>query len=190
MWDEEKIKEYLKSNLKKDRFEHSISVMEMAIKLSQKYNEDSFKAKMAGLLHDCAKNMSDEKILNLVESHGGRVDEIFLKYPQLMHGKAAAIIAEELMAVKDKDILSAVEYHTTGKKNMSKLEKIIYIADLIEPLRQFQGTQKLREAAQISLDEALLKSFDMTIKFVVDKGQLLHLNTVEGRNYLILNKVR
>lgn len=187
MWNEEKIREYLKINLKKNRFEHSLSVMETSIMLSKKYDEDLFKAKMAGLLHDCAKNMSDEEILNLIKSHGFKADEIFLKCPQLMHGKAASIIAEELMDVRDKDILSAIEYHTTGKKNMSKLEKIIYIADYIEPLRQFQGVEKLREAAQINLDEALLSSFDMTIKFVIDKGQLLHLNTVEGRNYLILN---
>jgi len=89
------------------------------------------------------------------------------------------------MEIKDKGIFNAIAYHTTGRKNMTLLEKIIYLADYVEPLRKYPGVEELRELAFKDMDIALIKSFDITIKYVIDKGQMLHLNTIEGRNYLI-----
>ncbi|MCH4200703.1 bis(5'-nucleosyl)-tetraphosphatase (symmetrical) YqeK, partial [Clostridium tyrobutyricum] len=87
--------------------------------------------------------------------------------------------------INDTDILSAVAYHTTGRPNMTILEKIIYLADYIEPMRDFPGVDDIRQEAEKSLDKALLHSFNSTIRHVLNKGQLLHLNTIKGRNYLI-----
>jgi predicted HD superfamily hydrolase involved in NAD metabolism len=90
--------------------------------------------------------------------------------------------------VHDKEILSAIYYHTTGKENMSLLEKIVYIADYIEPNRDFEGVERVRELAFVDLNESLIQSMDNTIKYIVDKKILIHLDTIKARNYLILEK--
>lgn len=185
MWSEERIIEYLSKNLKKKRYDHSLSVRDTAVKMAQVFGADINKARICGLVHDCAKNMSDEEICSLVIKRGQKIDKVSMKSPQLMHGMAGAIIAEEIMGINDNEILNAVIYHTTGKENMTLLDKIIYIADYVEPLRNFPGVEDLREYAYKNLNTALLKCFDSTIKFVVEKGQLLHMNTIIGRNYII-----
>lgn len=190
MWSEDKIIDYLKANLKRDRYDHSISVRDTAVKLASIYKSDINKARIAGLIHDAAKNLKDKEIIDLVSNRGFEIDYVCRRSPQLLHGLAASIIAQDVMEIDDEEILNAVIYHTTGKKNMSMLEKIIYISDYVEPLRKFPGVEELRRAVEIDLDEALLKSFDLTIKYVIDRKQLLHLDTIEGRNYLLCNSSR
>lgn len=185
MWSEEQIENYLVENLKTKRYEHSLGVRDTAIKLAKLYGTDIKKAKIAALVHDCAKNMRDDEILNMAESHKVKIDNICKESPQLLHGAVAAIIAKEKMGITDEEVLNAVTYHTTGRKNMSMLEKIIYIADYIEPLRNFQGVEALRKVVYEDLDKALLMSFDSTIKFVIERGQLIHIDTIEGRNFII-----
>lgn len=185
MWNEEQIIEYLKEKLKKSRYEHSLSVRDTAIKMAKIYNADVKKAGTAGLVHDCAKYMSNGQILSIAEQNGMEVDEVARANPQLLHGSIAAVIAKNIMGICDEDILSAVKYHTTGKKNMNILEKIVYISDYIEPLRDFPGVEELREKALTDLNGALLDAFNNTIKVVISRNQLLHLNTIQGRNYLI-----
>lgn len=185
MWNEEQIIEYLKEKLKKSRYEHSLSVRDTAIKMAKIYNADVEKAGTAGLVHDCAKYMSNGQILSIAEQNGMEVDEVARANPQLLHGSIAAVIAKNIMGICDEDILSAVKYHTTGKKNMNILEKIVYISDYIEPLRDFPGVEELREKALTDLNGALLDAFNNTIKVVISRNQLLHLNTIQGRNYLI-----
>lgn len=185
MWNEEQIIEYLKEKLKKSRYEHSLSVRDTAIKMAKIYNADAKKAGTAGLVHDCAKYMSNGQILSIAEQNGMEVDEVARANPQLLHGSIAAVIAKNIMGICDEDILSAVKYHTTGKKNMNILEKIVYISDYIEPLRDFPGVEELREKALTDLNGALLDAFNNTIKVVISRNQLLHLNTIQGRNYLI-----
>lgn len=186
MWSEQEIENYLMHNLKTKRYDHSLSVRNTSIELAKLYNEDVEKAKIAGLVHDCAKNMSDEKILDIALNYNLKVDEISKESPQLLHGAVAAVIAKEKMGIQDEDILNAVAYHTTGRKNMSQLEKIIYLADYVEPLRDFPGVEELRKISYENLDKALLLSFNNTIKFVLEKGQLIHLDTIKGRNFIIL----
>lgn len=189
MWDEEKILNYLKSNLKESRFNHSIGVMETAKKLALKYDKTlEKKAEIAGLVHDCAKNLNDEKLKKITREEGYIIDEVSKNQPQLLHGLVGSIIANKIMFIEDNDILNAIKYHTTGKKNMTILEKIIYIADYIEPLRNFPGVFELRKLAFENLDKAILKSFDNTINFVISKGQLLHMDTISARNFLIFNE--
>ncbi len=189
MWSEDKIIEYLKKNLNKQRFEHSLRVRDTSIELAKHYGADIYKAKLAGLVHDCAKNMKDEEIINIIEKYGYNIQGIYKRTPNLMHGLAGALIAKHTMGIDDEDLLNAISYHTTGRNNMSILEKIIYIADYIEPMRNFPGVDELRELSSSNLDEALLLSFDNTIKYVITKGQLLHLDTIEARNCILLNKM-
>jgi predicted HD superfamily hydrolase involved in NAD metabolism len=189
MWNENEILKYLQNNLNKQRYEHSLRVRDTSIALAEHYGADISKAKIAGLVHDCAKNMEDEEIINIIEKNGYTIEGIYRRTPNLMHGLAAAIIAEKDMGIKDIDILNSINYHTTGRKNMSLLEKIIYISDYIEPMRNFPGVEELRKATYYNLDEALLLSLDNTIKYVISRNQLLHTDTVEARNYILYNKM-
>lgn len=188
MWTENEIIEYLKSNLKESRFKHSLSVRDTAVKLAEKYHADVEKAKLAGLVHDCAKNLKADEIVRICSQAGCNLNEVEIYNPQILHGLAGSIVAKNKMGIVDEEVLSAVRFHTTGKKNMTLLEKIIYIADYVEPLRDFPGVDELRKTVNKNLDEAMLLSFDQTIRYVMKRGMLIHLDTVEARNYMIYNK--
>lgn len=188
MWNEIEMEDYLKKNLKNGRLKHSLGVRDTAEILAKKYGADVHKARIAGLIHDCAKQMDKNKILDICVENGYKLDYIAYKNPSIMHGAAGSVIAKKLMGVEDKDILNSIEYHTTGRKDMSLLEKIIYLADYIEPSRDFPGVDNLRETVNKDLNEGLLLSFNNTIQLVISKGDLIHLNTVEARNYIICNE--
>jgi len=185
MWNEKEMLHYLQLNLNESRLKHSLSVSETAVMLATKYGENCENARIAGLVHDCAKNMKDSELIKMASGHGVPIDEIYTNNPSILHGLVGSIIAREIMKIKDDDILMAIRYHTTGRKNMSILEKIIYIADYIEPLRKFSGVEELRSLSKINLDAAIMQSLENTIKFVISQKGLLHIDTVEARNYLL-----
>jgi predicted HD superfamily hydrolase involved in NAD metabolism len=189
MWNEEMIIKYLQNALNKQRYEHSLRVMETSVELAKYYGADEIKARLAGLVHDCAKNMKDEEIINIIEKYGYNIEGTYKRTPNLMHGLAGALIGKHIMGIEDEEIFNAICYHTTGKKAMTMLEKIIYIADYIEPMRNFPGVEELRKATYINIDEALLLSFDNTIKYVISRGQLLHLDTIEARNSILSDRM-
>lgn len=133
--------------------------------------------------------MSDNELLNMIKEHNINLDWISLKNLQITHGLVATIIMREKMGIEDIDILNAVKYHTTGRNNMSMLEKIIYLADIIEPLRGFNGVERLRKLALVDIDKAMIESLNSTIQYVVSKGELLHIDTVIARNCLVNDKL-
>ncbi|MCM8710385.1 bis(5'-nucleosyl)-tetraphosphatase (symmetrical) YqeK [Clostridium sp. SYSU_GA19001] len=190
MCNEEEIIKYLHKILNKQRFEHSLRVMDTAVSLAKHYKIDETKARLAGLVHDCAKNLKDDEILHIIKKNSQSIEECYKMNPSIMHGLAGAIMARDNFKVTDEDILNAVAYHTTGRENMSMLEKIIYIADYIEPMRNFPGVQELRENAYNDLDRALLLSFNNTINYVISKGEILHLDTIKARNYILMKECR
>lgn len=187
MWKENEILKYLKEKLNEHRYIHSLNVSKTAIKMAKLYNADVDKANIAGLVHDCAKNLSNDELLEICKHNKIEIDSICEKTPQLLHGVAGSIIAKEVMGINDDEILSAIKYHTVGKKNMNLLEKIIYVADYIEPGRDFPGVDELRKATFSNLDDGLLMAFNSTIKYVIERNQLIHMNTIEGRNYILIN---
>lgn len=190
MWNEKEMLDYLQLNLKESRFKHCLSVSETAITLATKYGEDIEKARIAGLVHDCVKNMKDAELIKVASAHEIQLDEVYLHNPSILHGFVGSILAREVMGIEDEDILSAIRYHTTGRRNMSILEKIIYIADYIEPLRKFDGVEELRNLVDMDLDEAVIQSLENTIKYVISQKGLLHIDTVEARNYLLSKNSR
>jgi len=190
MWSEPLIEDYLKTHLNVQRYEHSLRVRDTSVKMAEFYSADREKARLAGLVHDCAKDMSASQLKELVSKHGYTIDEVCKYSSAIMHGLGGAIIAKEVMGIEDEDVLNAVTYHTTGRKGMSILEKIIYLADYIEPMRNFPMVEKLRDLSYKSLDEALLLSFNNTINYVIARGQLLHYDTIAARNYLLIEKMR
>lgn len=188
MWQENRIKEYIKVNLTKERYNHSLGVMKTSEALAIHYGIDGYRARIAGLCHDCAKNFSASDLLNKAKANGEVIDSVYIKSPHLLHGVVGAYISKELFRIEDKDILSAIKYHTTGREAMSTLEKIVYIADCIEPSRTYKGVEELRKLAFEDLDEALLKSFDDTISYVLSRAAIIHVDTIKARNYLLINK--
>lgn len=185
MWTQDEIKAYLKNNLKESRYKHTLGVMETAIRLADIYNCSKEKAIYAALIHDVAKYESDEKLIEICTCNGYEIGSIEKKSPYLLHGLAGAILAKEKMGITDEDILNAAIYHTTGRENMTLLEKIIYISDCIEPNRIFPGVEELRKITFNNLDTGILKSLDDSIKFIIDRGLLIHGDTIKARNYLL-----
>ena len=187
MWNTEAMINYLHLNLSENRLAHSLSVSEISVALAKQYGEDIEKARIAGLVHDCAKHMKDEELIRVAMDHHIQLDEVFLNNPTILHGLVGSIIAREVMGIQDEDILRAICYHTTGRKNMSTLEKIIYIADYIEPLRKFKGVEEVRDLCKVDLDSAVLRSLENVIIYVISQKELLHIDTIDARNCL-LNK--
>lgn len=185
---EEWMYEKLKKDIGEDRFIHSLGVMETSIELARIYNVDKEKAALAGLLHDCAK-FSDKRIVLKMASDFGIILDNVMKYnDKLIHGPLGAEIARKFYYVTDDQVLNAIKYHTTGKENMNLLERIVFIADYIEPNRKFEGVEKIRELAFQDLNNSIINAIDNTIKYVIDGGNLLHLDTVKARNYLKIEK--
>ncbi|MEG0306825.1 MAG: bis(5'-nucleosyl)-tetraphosphatase (symmetrical) YqeK [Clostridium sp.] len=188
MWHESKVKEYIKIHLTKDRYNHSLGVMKTSEELAIYYGIDPSKARMAALCHDCAKYFSANELINKARGSGQIISSVYYKSPQLLHGIVGAYIAKELFHVEDEDVLNAIKYHTTGREAMSTLEKIVYIADCIEPARSYKGVKELRSLAYDDLDKAILKSFEDTIMYILSRGSIIHVDTIKARNYLLMSK--
>lgn len=186
MWKEVQITNYIKERLSEKRYLHVIGVRDTAAKLAEIYGENKEKAIIAALIHDCAKNVKGDELLRVVRENGYTPDWVEEASPQLLHGRAAGYIAMREMGIEDEAVFNAVTYHTTGRSNMSMLEKIIYVADYIEPARNFPGVEELRKVTYTSIDKGVLVALESTIKHVLDKEQLLHNNTIEARNYMLL----
>ncbi|SCY84234.1 bis(5'-nucleosyl)-tetraphosphatase (symmetrical) YqeK [Alkaliphilus peptidifermentans] len=181
------IKENLKEVISNKRYIHTMGVVDAAVYLAEKYGENCHKAAIAAVLHDYAKDFSEKALKEYIKENQIKVDDILTKAYQLLHGKVAASIAEKDYNISDKDILNAIENHTTGRKNMSKLEKIIYLSDFIEVGRSYPAVDELRLIAEEDLDKAVLKALDNTIVYVLSINKLLHPNTIEARNEILMN---
>lgn len=160
------------------RFEHTLGVAYTAAALAMRYGESVKKAQLAGLLHDCAKCMSDEKKLDLCDKYNISITEYEKEHPYLLHAKVGSFLAIYEYHVDDDDIINAILNHTTGRPGMSLLEKIIYVADYIEPGRGNNGKvppglDEIRKMSFMDLDEALLRILYNTITYLKDtKGDL------------------
>lgn len=183
----EQMTQKLESVLKKERFEHSICVMNSAVELAVRYNADVEKARIAGLLHDCAKNLPTEVLYEICRKNAFELDEVTKNEPGLLHAFAGAYILNEQYGVDDKEIFDAVFYHTVGKPDMALLTKIIFIADCIEPSRKADWVDRVRSVVFDDIDAALIIQLDNTIQSVLKKGTLLHTNTIDTRNFYIKN---
>ncbi len=172
------------------RYNHSTGVMEEARKLAAHYQTDQTKAEIAGLLHDCAKSVGEQEALLLLRNYGEEPDEIQKASFQLLHGLLGYHIAKEQYGVTDEDVLQAIYWHTTGKAGMNLLEKIVFVADYIEPNRAFSGLDEIRSVAYRDLDLCVQLCADSTIRHELSKGRLLHPLTIETRNDMIIKRLR
>ena len=162
----EAIKRDLQQKLKPSRYEHTLGVADTAAKLAAQYGQNPEKAYLTGLLHDCAKYLSDDEMISAALDLNLTLEPVEYRAVQLIHAKVGAEYARIRYKVEDEDILNAIRYHTTGHPGMTALEKIIYIADTIEPSRSFNSEllEKLRKLAFEDLDLALFEILDSTMK--------------------------
>ncbi len=171
------------SYLKYKRIPHVLGTEQEAIRLAERYGADVEKARVAALLHDCTKKLDMEQQLALCRQYGIQLDELERRALKLLHAKTGAAIARDVFGVDD-EIYRAIWWHTTGHAGMTLLEKIIYLADYIEPSRDFPGVDKLRSVCYKDLDEGLLLGLEMTIKEMTDLGNPVHHATIEARDAL------
>lgn len=165
------------------RIPHVLGTEQEAIRLAERYGADVEKARRAALLHDCTKRLDMDGQMALCKQYGIRLDQLEQQALKLLHAKTGAAIARDVFGVDD-EIYSAIWYHTTGHANMTKLEKIIYLADYIEPSRNFPGVDKLRKVCYEDLDKGLLLGLEMTIEEMTAMGSPVHHATVEARDAL------
>ena len=188
MMNMERMIEELEKTLSKERFVHSLNVMEEAVKIASHYGADREKARVAGLLHDCGKIAAGEAMVGICESYHAIPDEMSRQEPGLLHAPLGVVLAKRVYGIEDEGILAAIRTHTTGCRDMSLLQKIVFIADYIEPGREFKGVDDIRKEVFRDLDAAIIMALDYTIKHVIDRGMLLHPDTVEARNFLLAER--
>ncbi|MFC1770440.1 bis(5'-nucleosyl)-tetraphosphatase (symmetrical) YqeK [Candidatus Margulisiibacteriota bacterium] len=168
-----------------DRKAHSLSVAAIACDLAGHYDVSKEKAELAGLLHDIAK---DQTIEMLIEQ-GVHVSDFLRKmnnyYPPLFHAFVAPVYIEFAFKIKDKEILNAIKWHTTGKPKMSRFEQIIYLADYLDPLRKLKGIEKLKKLAYKSLDKASYAVAVSSIRHLLRLGRRIHPLTIWSYNYYL-----
>lgn len=185
--DKAKALEIVKEHLPPKRYQHTLGVMETAINLANKYGGDVKKIELAAIFHDYAKYRSVEEMKEIVKRKD--LDEKLLTYgKELLHAPVGAYYLSTEIGICDQAILNGIRYHTTGRANMTLLEKIIYIADYIEPNRKFKGVEEVRELVETNLNQALIMAIGNTIKFLVTKRQPVFPDTIAAYNDLILKE--
>ena len=184
---EKEILEWLKDNLNEERYRHSLGTARCAKELALKYNLDAEKAYIAGLLHDCAKCFSNEKLKYIIDKHLSVEQCEMLNYKTL-HAPVSAYIAEKDFGVTDKEILSAIRWHTLGKIDMTDFEKIIFLSDKIEPNtrdKEYSGEIKKLLDEQNGLNLALLRCYKETVKSLVKRELKICMTTIDIYNHLL-----
>ena len=164
----EEMRALLQQSLKPKRYEHSMRVYETALKMAEHYHADVKKVAVAALIHDCGRQVPEEA------------------QPILLHAKLGVYFAVRKYGISpdDTEVLDAIRYHSTGKADMSETAKIVFLADLIEPGRDFEGVEALREASFQDLDRGMFLSYENTIRYLLEDGLLIHPDAIAGYNQL------
>ncbi|WP_242964976.1 bis(5'-nucleosyl)-tetraphosphatase (symmetrical) YqeK [Scatolibacter rhodanostii] len=176
----------IRPKLSDARFYHSQCVSKEAAKLAKQYGADVNKAEIAGILHDICKETPIEEQLKIIERFGIMMQETEKKTHKLYHAISGAAYVKHIIGIEDGDIIEAIRWHTSGKKNMSLLEKVVFVADFNSADRDYPGVEEMRRLAKISLEDAMLYGFAFTIAELTKKGVLLDLNTAEAYNDIVL----
>ncbi|MBE6788261.1 MAG: HD domain-containing protein [Ruminococcaceae bacterium] len=182
MNDFNKIKNELSQMLSEKRFNHSMQVALQAFKLAEIYGEDTGKAFLAGLVHDCCKEISKAEQLKIINQFGIILTDIEKTEPNIWHGYAASGYITEKWEIDDPDVCSAVKYHTCGRGNMSVLEKIIFVADLTSEDRNYPDSEKIREISYKNLDRAIYECYLYIIPFILKRKGRITQNTLDCYN--------
>lgn len=176
--------ERVRAQMPEKRWQHTLGVMKSAVELADRFAADPVKAELAGLLHDYCKYWPVERQERIIVEKG--LPRELLDYDkQLWHAPVGAAVVEEELGIQDAEVLDAIRWHTSGREGMSLLDKIVCLADYIEPGRDFPGVHNIRQLAEHSLEEALVAGFDSTIRFLLDKKGKIYPLTMLARNSLL-----
>ena len=181
---DKKMREDILSRLEGYRYTHTLGCEKAAMWLGKKYGEDPKKCSLAAVLHDITKRLSREEQLYLCDKYGIIPCDVEKIEWKMLHGRTAAAIARDVYKIPE-DVANAIEYHTTGCENMTTLDKIVYLADFIEETRDFKGVEPARALAKKDIDKALLYCFDFSLSDLIERGKLIHKDTMQARNWLI-----
>lgn len=175
----------IRDHLPEKRFIHTMGVMETAIQLANKYGCDEKKAELAAIFHDYAKYRPAEEMKKIIVEEQ-LPEELLAFNTEIWHGPVGAILVKKEIGIEDEDILNAIRYHTTGRPEMTLLEKIVFLADYIEPGRSFPGVEEVRELAKTNLDEAVFRSLQNTIIYLAKKKFAIYKDTIDTYNSFLL----
>ncbi len=179
------LKNQLKKEVKHNRFLHSLGVADFAKDLAIRFGADPVKAEIAGILHDYCKDWDNNELAEFIKNNDDLPSDLLEYSAELWHGPVASIVIQDELNITDEEIINSIRYHTTGRINMSVLEKIICLSDYIEPNRQFEGVNGIRILAEKDLNKAMLATYDGAISFLLKKKMKIYYLTIEARNYLI-----
>lgn len=171
-----------KENLSKYRFNHSVNVKSQAMLLGEHYGVDVKKCEIGGILHDITKELDIDTQLQLILKSDIIVPSVVLKTPKLYHAVTGMIYVKDKLGINDDDILNAIRYHTTARENMSKLEKIVYIADATSVDRDYEQVEKFRELSFVDLDLCMLELIKYTINYLINDNCIIPTDTIKAYN--------
>lgn len=183
MYEVEKIKQDLKCMLSEKRYNHSLNVAEVAKELASIYNVDKEKAYMAGLTHDIAKEFNEEENKYYLDKYNLSKSLLNSKYKKILHANIGAKYVKDKYNLDD-DICRAIDIHTIASPNMDMLAKILFVADKIEPNKDYIGIEEERRLAYINIDASLKLCLENNIKSLISKGKQPHKNTIDTLNLL------
>ena len=176
----------IKERMGERRYIHSVNVAESAVQLARHYNADEEKAEIAGILHDCCKEISRDEMLQIMSNGGIILDAVEKGTSKLWHAIAGSVYVRDFLNIKDDDIINAIRYHTTGRAGMSLLEKIIFIADFISDERDYDGIEIMRKKAFTCLEDAMLFGLQFTITDLTTRKLTIHSNALACYNDIII----
>ncbi len=178
------VSEFVKENLSAGRFYHSECVAKRCVELADIYRADKEAARLIGIVHDVAKEMPNEEKIEYCKQNYLEIDEIEMLNPGLLHGKIGAHIAKEKFGFSE-DLCSAIRFHTTGKANMSLLDKILYVADMTSDDRQFSDKDKVLKLGDTNLDECVKYILKVGIMQRIQQNKKIHLNSLKALNFFM-----
>lgn len=185
-YDFEYINDRLKFYLSRDRYIHCLNVGSTAMELAKNYNEDEKSAYLAGVLHDLAKEMTFEQQFEIIQNEDFNSIGFNNRNYRVYHGWVASIYARDVFKIKDQKILDAIRYHTTGRKNMSVFEKIVFVADCICPGRKYDSIEYFRKVAYVNMDIIIVDKLINCIEKCLRKHHVLAQDTIEAYNDLVV----
>ncbi|AMV11693.1 phosphohydrolase [Geobacillus thermoleovorans] len=174
----------VKQQLTEQRYEHTLGVVETAVKLARQYGADAKKAELAAIFHDYAKFRPVEEMKQIILAQN-MPNDLLTYNSELWHAPVGAYLVQTEVGINDPEVLNAIRYHTSGRAGMTVLEKIIYLADYMEPGRRFPGVDDVRRLAEEDLNRALLQAVKNTIAFLLEKRQLIYPDTIHAYNSLM-----
>ncbi|OXS62548.1 HD domain-containing protein [Cohnella sp. CIP 111063] len=181
----DKLREATRAQMPDKRWRHTLGVVDTAIELAKRYGGDPAQAELAALLHDYSKAWAIERMEAVIRLHGLPA-ELLEHDKELWHAHVGAWAVRAEHGIDDEEVLDAIRYHTSGREGMTKLDKIVCLADYIEPGRNYPGVEIIRERAEHSMEEALVAAFGSTIGVLIERGKRIFPLTVLARNDLIM----